>query len=123
MPPKSKPILPSFASILDEKLPPSRRSFWAVGVCHSSVAVHHCVICSGFDQYSHTFSTGASILARTVSTVLVCVSIVIFCLVIDDTNFCNPCEIKRYKNDYLRSYCDQNKTLLNVNGKPSSATY
>ncbi|MNL24846.1 hypothetical protein D3C87_1462970 [compost metagenome] len=75
MPPKSNPKLPSLASIRDVNAPPARRSFSALGVCQSSEALHHFMMSCGFDQNSHTFSTGAFTVAATVILVLFAVSI------------------------------------------------
>src|SRR5687767_14274508 len=73
-------MLPSLASILATNLPPVRKSFSALGVCQSSEALFHWVMCSGFDQKSQTFSTGASIVFSTVITVFSFTSIVyVFC--------------------------------------------
>jgi hypothetical protein len=68
MPPKSNPKLPSFASIRVMNLPPGLKSFSARGACQSSEALHHRVMCSGFVQYFHTFSTGALMVDDTVIT-------------------------------------------------------
>ncbi|WP_369750961.1 hypothetical protein [Pontibacter sp. BAB1700] len=44
-------------------LPPTWRSFSARGVCQSSEALFHLVMCWGSVQNCHTFSTGACMLA------------------------------------------------------------
>src|SRR5687768_14757482 len=74
-PSKSKPMLPSRASIREENFPPVRKSFSAFGVCHSSEALFHLVMCSGSDQSFHTFSTGALMVVSTVMVVFAVVSI------------------------------------------------
>src|SRR5690606_441245 len=66
VPAKSKPMLPSFASILDEKAPPTRRSTVAAVVCQSSDAAFHCLMSSGVVYARHTSSTGAAMRASTV---------------------------------------------------------
>src|SRR5437879_9004203 len=52
-------MLPSFASMRDEKEPPARRSTDALVVCQSSDAVFHCLMSSGVVQARQTSSTGA----------------------------------------------------------------
>ena len=47
VPAKSKPMLPSFASMREENAPPSRRSTVAFVVCQSGDAAFHCVMSSG----------------------------------------------------------------------------
>src|SRR5438105_1412808 len=54
----------------DVNFPPSRRSFVALGVCQSSDAVAHFVMCSGSFQHAHTFSIGALTDVSTVMGVL-----------------------------------------------------
>ena len=46
-------------TLRDVNVPPSRRSLVAFGVCQSSEALFHCTMCSGLDQYAHTFAAGA----------------------------------------------------------------
>src|SRR5215211_2098956 len=58
-PPKSKPELPSLASIRKVKLPPGLRSCCALGVCHSGEGLFHFVMSSVLVQTSHTFFTVA----------------------------------------------------------------
>src|SRR5689334_2112651 len=77
-PPKSKPILPSFASIRVLNFPPTRRSFSERGECQSGDALFHLVICSGADQYCQTFCTGARTVASIVILVLFAASIFVF---------------------------------------------
>src|SRR5215207_9897949 len=79
-PPKSDPKLPSLASILERNLPPTLKSFSDRGVCQSSEALFHFMMCSGAVQNFQTFSVGALIVAFTVMVVLVAVSI--FCFLI-----------------------------------------
>lgn len=57
---KSKPKLPSLASILAVYLPPTRKSFEALGQCQVSMAKFHRVMCSGRYQHSQTLSVGAA---------------------------------------------------------------
>jgi len=47
VPAKLNPMLPSFASMREENLPPSRRSTEAAVVCQSSDAAFHALISSG----------------------------------------------------------------------------
>src|SRR5690606_38154833 len=59
-------MLPSLASMRDENLPPTRKSFSAFGVCQSCDGLFHFTICPGSVQSFHAFSTGALIVASTV---------------------------------------------------------
>src|SRR3954451_3217451 len=59
-------MLPSFASILDENWPPTRRSTAAAVVCQSSDAAFHCLMSSGVVHARQTSSTGAATVVSTV---------------------------------------------------------
>src|SRR6266853_6535711 len=59
-------MLPSLASMRDEKAPPTRKSTVAPVVCQSSDAAFHCLISSGVVQARQTSSIGAAILVSTV---------------------------------------------------------
>ncbi len=89
-PSKSKPMLPSLASMRDRSFPPTCRSFSAHGVCHSGEAAFHCVICAGAFQMSHTFFTGAWIVVPTVIIFFFVVSIVILFLRCNLSPVCLP---------------------------------
>ena len=47
VPAKSKPSLPSFASMREENAPPSRRSTLALVACQSPAAAFHALMSSG----------------------------------------------------------------------------
>src|SRR6185503_8425052 len=64
---KSKPALPSFASMRAENSPPSRRSTALRVVCHVSWGVFHCTMSSGLFQTLQTWFGWAF---TTVSTVI-----------------------------------------------------
>ena len=66
IPAKSKPTLPSFASMRDENWPPTRRSTVEAVVCQSSDAAFHRLMSSGLVHACQTFSTGAATVVSTV---------------------------------------------------------
>src|SRR5918995_3689501 len=66
MPSKSKPVLPSLASMRALNLPPSRRSTSLSVVCQSSWAAFHCLMSSGLFQASQTLAIGALTAVSTV---------------------------------------------------------
>src|SRR5690606_12221249 len=74
-PSKSKPKLPSFASIRFLNLPPVRRSFSLLGVCQLGSAAFHCIISLGVFHIFQTFSTGACTVASTVILVTCAIAI------------------------------------------------
>src|SRR4029077_9307239 len=62
---KSNPMLPSFASMREEKAPPVRKSTLAAVVCQSSDAAFHCLMFSGVVYARQTCSTGAATVVST----------------------------------------------------------
>src|SRR5579862_9575838 len=69
-----------------KNLPPTRRSFLALGECQSSEAWFHWVTCLGSFHNSQTFSTGAftvaSIVTNVFSIVLILLDVFLFVLTI-----------------------------------------
>ena len=66
VPPKSNPMLPSLASMREEKAPPTCKSTLAAVVCQSSEAAFHWVMWLGVVQAFQTCSVGAAIFVSTV---------------------------------------------------------
>src|SRR5438128_11157868 len=58
-------MLPSLASMRDEKVPPTRKSTSDFVVCQSSLAAFHCLMSSGAFHARQTCSIGAAILVST----------------------------------------------------------
>ncbi len=56
-------MLPSLASMRDEKAPPTRKSTADLVVCQSSDAAFHCLMSPGVFQARHTCSIGAAIVS------------------------------------------------------------
>src|SRR5690606_27576331 len=66
VPEKSKPPLPSLASMRERKVPPSRRSTVLSVVCQSSDAAFHCLMSAGLLCASQTCCSGAFTMVSTV---------------------------------------------------------
>src|SRR5687768_326193 len=131
MPAKSKPTLPSFASIREVKDPPVRRSFSARGVCQSSEAEFHLVMCSGSLHSFQTFSTGALTFVLTVivfslfiffvSYVLSRLFFVSFVLFLPLCNLCELC-VKPAADTWLPGLRDKSSRKARKDRRGESVT-